>query len=152
MRFQPGRKMSTAPATCSVSMYLSRASTSSNDVSFSLIWAIERFVSAEYSGPQITLQLVCRQGGRYTHSSFVHSCDISSLLFVSATLSSRNIIYIYNSSNIRGKVTHIVLSSLLIFIFLLAVHRWRDKVGHLDTIFQEILCEKYKNKLSWNCG
>lgn len=41
-------------------------------------------------------------------------------------------------------MAYIILPSLLVFIFLLAVHRWGDKLGHLDAIFQEILCDKQK--------
>lgn len=37
-------------------------------------------------------------------------------------------------------VAYILVSSVLVFLFLLAVQRWRDKVGHLNAILQEILC------------
>lgn len=117
MRFQPGRKTRTAPATCSVSMYLRRASTSSKDVSFSLICAMERLVSAKYSGPQMVLQFVC--GGRTEPVSgrtqrIRHGWDVMA-------------------------ETHVVLNALLVFVLLLAVHGRGGEVGHLDAVLQEIL-------------
>lgn len=36
-------------------------------------------------------------------------------------------------------VSHVVVSSLLVFVFLLSVHRWRHKLCHLDGVLQEIL-------------
>lgn len=39
------------------------------------------------------------------------------------------------------KAAHILLSSLLVFILLLAVRWWRDEVRHLDAVLQEILCK-----------
>lgn len=123
MRFQPGRKMRTAPATCSVSMYFSRASTSSKDVSFSLICAMERLVSAEYSGPQMTLQLVCGDeggGGGQNEGGWGEGG-----VAVSAAAD-----------------THVILCALLVLVLLLAVHGRRDEAGHLDAVLQEVLWKR----------
>lgn len=44
-------------------------------------------------------------------------------------------------------VSHVIVSSLLVFVFLLSVHWWRNKFGHLDTIFQQILCKQNIHEL-----
>lgn len=38
-------------------------------------------------------------------------------------------------------LAYIIISPLLVLVSFLAVYRWWDKVGHLDAVFQEILCQ-----------
>lgn len=39
------------------------------------------------------------------------------------------------------KFTYIIfITTIIILVFLLLVFGWRNKVGHLNTVFQKVLC------------